>query len=214
MASPPRSPDNDRADGDDNEQNEQPAASTSKHPENGAQPALPDTWQAIFSTHHNTYYFYNTVTNETTWENPFQAGPSASASPPTTPPQPDSATDTPPTHTPAYSALQQAALTQGIDPSLAHLDPSLLATVTAGSIPGANPSFTAKFNARTGTFTRNDARDPSHLSEYERAKRMSEFYFDVAAWEDERDAGTSKAEEEGKKRKRPTKKDLVCDLTV
>ena len=172
----------------------QPEPSTSKPPEESA------IWQAIFSPHHNAYYFYNTVTNQTTWENPFQSP---------TPPQHDPGSDAPPAHTPTYTALQQAALSQGIDPSLAHLDPSLLSAVNPASVPGANPAFIAKFNARTGAFTRNDARDPSHLSEYERAKRMSEFYFDVAAWEEQRDAGTSKMDEEGKKRKRPTKKDLV-----
>ena len=89
------------------------------------------------------------------------------------------------------------------------------------------PTFTAKFNARTGQFTRPDARQPGHLSEYDRARRMSEFYFDVAAWEGElaKRGGSLMAEEDGgqgqgsngdglggeggKKRKRPTQKDLV-----
>jgi hypothetical protein len=94
--------------------------------------------------------------------------------------------------------------------------------------------FTAKFNRHTGAFARADARDPSHLSETERAKRMSQFYFDVDAWESElasrggsikntdphgTQAGSSGAggaasdewEDDGaggRKRKRPTKKDL------
>jgi len=74
-------------------------------------------------------------------------------------------------------------------------------------------TFTAKFNARTGAFTAGDARDPSHLSEFERAKRMSEFYFDVSAWEKDVEArkrAEKEAEESGvgEKRKRPNKKDL------
>lgn len=111
--------------------------------------------------------------------------------------------------------MQAAALAQGIDPSLAYLDPSFAASSSSTPIPGAAlPSFTAKFNARTGQFTSAAGRDPSHLSEYERAKRMSEFYFDVGAWE--KDLATRQAEEkeaeesgEGRKRKRPSKKDLV-----
>ena len=82
------------------------------------------------------------------------------------------------------------------------------------------PSFTARFNARTGQFTPATARQPGHLSEHERAKRMSEFYFDVGKWEEDlaRRGGRLMAEEgdptgeEGareKKRKRPSKKDLV-----
>jgi hypothetical protein len=93
---------------------------------------------------------------------------------------------------------------------LAYLDPSL------ASIPGAHPAgfkYTAKFNARTGAFAKPDARDPTHLSEYERAKRMSEFYFDVGAWEkdveERKKEEAEEAEGSGKKRKRPTKKDLV-----
>jgi WW domain len=193
--------------------------STSKPPEEAAQP---NNWQAIFSPHHNAYYFHNAVTQETTWENPLQpsqpsSSSSSSSSTSQTPAQNDEGKETDPSaSTPAYTALQQAALSQGIDPSLAYLDPSLISDVnptTGSSIPGVNPSFTAKFNARTGAFTRNDARDPSHLSEYERAKRMSEFYFDVEDWQSQRDAGGSKGDEEGKKRKRPTKKDLVGDFS-
>lgn len=103
--------------------------------------------------------------------------------------------------------IYAAAAEQGIDPALAHLDPSLAASGTA---PGAF-TYTAKFNSRTGAFARPDARDPTHLSEYERAKRMSEFYFDVNAWEHEVEKRKLEEaqEEESRKRKKPTKKDLV-----
>lgn len=104
--------------------------------------------------------------------------------------------------------MQAAALAQGIDPALAHLDPSLAAGPS--SLPGG--AFTAKFNARTGAFAKSDARDPTHLSEFERAKRMSEFYFDVGAWEKDLEHRNTEEyqEEEDKKRKRkPSKKDLV-----
>ncbi|KAG7453005.1 uncharacterized protein BT62DRAFT_999042 [Guyanagaster necrorhizus] len=158
---------------------EQPAEPTSAVPTNG-------DWQAIFSPQHNTYYFYNTVTSQTTWENPL------------IPPQPQPQ--------PQPESAYDAALAAGIDPSLAYLDPTLAAGPSASS---SGPyTATAKFNARTGRFTANDARDPTHMSEYERAKRMSEFYFDVAAWESQRDREQQEEEAEGKKRKRPSKKDL------
>ena len=156
-------------------------------------------WQAIFAPVHNAYYFYNSRTNETTWTNPLQPKPAtnetgevvAGSSYPST-----TTTD----------AAQAAAEAAGIDPSLAYLDPSL-------GLPGSTPAgtFTAKFNARTGAFARVDARDPSHLSESERAKRMSQVYFDVGAWEKELEQRKveEEAEGSGKKRKRPTKKDLV-----
>lgn len=99
---------------------------------------------------------------------------------------------------------------------MAYLDPSLVAgSSTSSAIPGSYGA-TAKFNARTGQFARPDARDPSHLSEYERAKRMSEFYFDVGAWEaqrarDQEEAAEIAADGTVKKKKRPTKVDLVSD---
>ncbi|KAI0372348.1 hypothetical protein BV20DRAFT_922319, partial [Pilatotrama ljubarskyi] len=171
------------------------------------------TWQAVWSPAHNAYYFYNSVTHETTWVNPLQrepnaeagpsgastAGSSSSATRQTSPGAPASAPST-------AADIYAAAVAQGIDPALAHLDPSLLA---GGTGPGAF-TYTAKFNARTGAFARPDARDPTHLSEYERAKRMSEFYFDVNAWEREVEMRKLQEaqEEESRKRKRPTKKDL------
>ncbi|KDQ56741.1 hypothetical protein JAAARDRAFT_207816 [Jaapia argillacea MUCL 33604] len=82
-------------------------------------------------------------------------------------------------------ALQEAAVSQCIYPSLAYLDPSL---ASSSSTPSASTSqiFSAKFNARTGVFAKADARDPSHLGEDEAMKMMSEVYFDINAWERER----------------------------
>jgi len=188
-------------------------------------------WQAIWSPAHNAYYFYNSVTRETTWVNPLQqgqqpAGDSKGKGKETpigeTKDEDDEAEGQdednekqddvagPSTNATAttlaltqWEQMQANAIAQGIDPSLAHLDPSLSA---GPSLPSG--AFTARFNARTGTFTAMDGRDPSHLSEYERAKRMSQFYFDVGAWEEELEQRDD-AEEERKKKRKPTKKDLV-----
>jgi len=192
-------------------------------------------WQAIWSPAHNTYYFYNSATRETTWVNPFQqgqqqAGDSKSKGKERDTSEPDGDGDDddeteyqdnkddeeqgdvagPSTNATAitqaqtqWEQMQANALAQGIDPHLAHLDPSL---ATGPSL--SSEAFTARFNARTGAFTAVDGRDPSHLSEYERAKRMSQFYFDVGAWEEEL-AQRDVAEEERKKKRKPTKKDLV-----
>ncbi|KAF8064942.1 hypothetical protein FPV67DRAFT_162258 [Lyophyllum atratum] len=171
-------------------------------------------WQAIFAPQYNTYYFYNVETQETTWENPLLP----STSTPETPAASGSAT--PAAEDPAssayanpHAALEAAALAAGIDPSLAHLDPTLLSSIpsSSGAPTGLPPAFTAKFNARTGQFARPDARDPTHLSEHARAARMSEFYFDVGAWEQQlatQGGSIMGGEEENKKRKRPSKKDL------
>ncbi|KAG6850356.1 hypothetical protein H0H93_014310 [Arthromyces matolae] len=168
------------------------------------QPTNP--WQAIFSPQFNAYYFFNTVTQETTWNNPLEpAQPDNSSS--STPPNVDATSSSNP-----QANLEAAAIAAGIDPSLAYLDPTLLSSASGSSATpsGIPPSFSAKFNARTGQFTRPDGRDPSHLSEHARAARMSEFYFDVNAWEKQlaEQGGSIMGGEDGKKRKRPSKKDL------
>ncbi|KAH7926876.1 hypothetical protein BV22DRAFT_1008025 [Leucogyrophana mollusca] len=180
----------------------QDSSSTSESPIASA-----TAWQAIWSPQHNSYYFFNSITQETTWTNPLQPPPgdgdTPSAASSSASPQPSSST--PSASTSQYATLQANAIAQGIDPSLAYLDPSLAST---SGVP-SNFTYTAKFNARTGAFAKPDSRDPTHLSEYERAKRMSEFYFDVGAWEKDVEARKRAEEEgEGKKRKRPTKKDL------
>ncbi|KAL0945927.1 hypothetical protein HGRIS_012208 [Hohenbuehelia grisea] len=176
----------------------------------------PTAWQAIFSPQHNAYYFFNSETQETTWINPLDpsasASTSGSAEAAEAEPQagPSSEPDQTSSATPAYSAMQAAALAAGVDPALAHLDPSL-AYGAVGTGGGPIPTFSAKFNARTGAFAPTNSRDPTHLSEYERMKRMSEFYFDVNQWEKDvakRKEEEEEAERDGKKRKRPTKKDL------
>ncbi|KLO18956.1 hypothetical protein SCHPADRAFT_811973, partial [Schizopora paradoxa] len=144
-------------------------------------------WQAIWSPQHNMYYFYNMRTNETTWTNPV-AGSQAAG----------------PSQTSARYDAEAAAVAQGIDPALAFLDPSL----AAGPSHSAAFSFTAKFNSRTGAFTKADARNPDHVSEYERMKRMNSVFFDMDAWQQEVDQRYVEEEEAGKKRKKPTKKDL------
>ncbi|KAH9983781.1 hypothetical protein BJV77DRAFT_953855, partial [Russula vinacea] len=180
------------------------------------------SWQALWSPAHNAYYFYNSTTHETTWVNPLQ--------PPTAAADDAAAAPAPPhLHDPSSSssrsssgaapvpasvaqiyALQEAAAAQGIDPSLAYLDPSLAGGPSApGSSGGYN--FSARFNAHSGTFTRPDGRDPTHLSEYERMKRMSSVYFNMEQWEQEVAQRKNREDEDaanGKKRKRPTKKDL------
>ena len=169
------------------------------------------SWQAVWSAAHNAYYFYNSVTQETTWTNPLQPEASTSSAADassSSEPQASGSTSTP-APTGSLYQLQAAALAQGIDPALAFLDPSLVASTS--STPAAF-TYTAKFNARTGAFTRPDGRDPNHVSEYERARRMSEAYFDVNQWEEELEQRKAEEEAESKKRKRPTKKDLVGSL--
>jgi len=201
--------------------------------------AAASQWQAVWAPQYNMYYFYNPVTHETTWANPLQpeAGSSylTATSNQTAPSDPQNVVEDAGTNsstdlaaTSQYAALQAAAIAQGIDPLLAHLDPSLRASMQGAlNVPGGMllfftnfnlsylvcplevPTFTAQFNAHTGKFAASSSRTPGHLSEYERMKRMSEFYFDVNKWEEDLAMEHEQSEASGKKRKRPTKKDLV-----
>ena len=196
------------------------------------------SWQALWSPAHNAYYFYNSTTYETTWVNPLQpptavsgdaaAAPSTtpSASAPSTGADNQEAQEDDPSLSSSRSssgaapvpasvaqiyALQEAAAAQGINPSLAYLDPSLAAGPSAPGGSGVY-NFSARFNAHTGTFTRQQGRDPTHFSDYERMKRMSSVYFNMEQWEQEVAQRKNREDEDaanGKKRKRPTKKDLV-----
>ncbi|KAF8508719.1 hypothetical protein BU17DRAFT_56580 [Hysterangium stoloniferum] len=183
-------------------------------PGSSATVAAAGEWQAIWAPMQSAYYFYNSRTGETTWINPLEAqastGGSSTSAVATTSTTTTTTTEgetegeaEASTSSSTTATLYAAAEAAGIDPSLAYLDPSL-------GLPGSTPAgtFAAKFNARTGAFTRVDARDPSHLSESERAKRMSEVYFDVGAWERELEQRYAEEEATGKKRKRPSKKDL------
>ncbi|KAG8903573.1 hypothetical protein FRB99_003124 [Tulasnella sp. 403] len=192
-----------------NEHSGDPTSSTGPSKESSLNPTQPSTeWQAIWSPAHNTYYFFNARTQETTWVNPLQAPPEPANS--TAPEKPTTEPDAKPESLGIQEQLMDAAQKQGIDPALAYLDPTLYASGTPAA-PGQ--TFTAKFNARTGRFT-TDSRDPTYLSEAERAKRMSSVFFDVEKWEQdisERNKAAAEAEasgSSGEKRKRPTKKDL------
>ncbi|KAF8327581.1 uncharacterized protein EI90DRAFT_3067306 [Cantharellus anzutake] len=182
-------------------------------------------WHAIYSPAHGAYYFYNTSTNTTTWVNPLAPAqpdtkedtktrtPEASTSAPSSQPPPSQPSSSAKPAAPTSDALG------GIDPELAFLDPSLAYAGPSASSTSIVPSFTAKFSARTGKFAGASARDPSHVSEYERAKRMSEAYFDVEAWQKEvaeRDAAKKRAAEEAEvvgenpnQKRKPTKADIA-----
>ena len=161
---------------------EQAAASPTPEPS-----TIPPTtaWQAIFAPQYNTYYFYNSVTQETTWINPLQqqqpeASTSSTTAPSSSATETLSATGTPAAETESenqvqnepeeedtgaqgtattasatsarYAALQEAALAQGIDPLLAHLDPSLLAPSVPGSSGGGPSGMFSTLTSQTITF--------------------------------------------------------------
>lgn len=180
-------------------------------------------WHAIWSPAHGAYYFYNPSTNETTWVNPLAPEhPVAEGSIQGQTDESTSASSPQPASTQIITTSKPTSLIAdalgGIDPELAFLDPSL-AQAPPSTTPSYGPTFTAKFSARTGKFSGASSRDPSHVSEYERAKRMSEAYFDVETWQKEiteRDAAKKRAAEEAEltgtnpnQKRKPTKADIA-----
>jgi len=168
----------------------------------------PGEWQTTYSAPHNAWYFFNIRTGETTWTNPLQDPDvvASSSQPPLDPSLATTQDASSSTTTTAVTPMGQAALEQGVDPELAYLDPSL----AYGPLSSGPGTYSARFNVHTGKFTAQDGRDPSHVSEYARAQRMSAVFFDVQGWETE--IAKRKAEEdlEGPRRKKkPTKADLV-----
>lgn len=197
-------------DASDDDESKQLDADSSAAPSATESAPNPNEWQAVWSPAHNAYYFFNSRTQETTWINPLQppsTGDATSTALVAAAEQPVASTSTAVQQVAHHDPYAAAAIA-GIDPELAYLDPALaLPSLT----PSGPMSYTAKFNARTGAFAKVDARTPEHLGEWERARRMSEMYFDVNQWEAEVAARKEQERQDelnGKKRKRPSKKDL------
>lgn len=88
-----------------------------------------------------------------------------------------------------------------------------------GGAPGGDGAVqTAAFNARTGRFAPADTSYTyDHLDEYNRMKRMSSHYFDVEAWEKQRQEEQAKRrreEAEGVAPKKITRKDMVSGVVA
>jgi len=152
----PASP-GDEGETENNGEGEQGGSSSNATPTPTA--AVPQ-WQAIWSPEYNAYYFFNPTTQETTWTNPLQPEASSSTSAEAaatsaatqgTEDQAEGSSTGPVLSGVAaqHAALQAAALAQGIDPLLAHLDPSLLASTVPGSTGPAGSFYTTILNAIT-----------------------------------------------------------------
>jgi hypothetical protein len=179
------------------------------------------------------WYFWNSKTGEVTWTNPLepetsnagegsnQSDLNAESVAPTNPPLPN---EPAPQAKPTSSSSFQPPLpppTFGLPPAIPDIDPDLaylLPMTQRGGAGGAGdgPGQSAAFNARTGKFAPVDTNYTyDHLDEYNRMKRMSSHYFDVEAWEKQRQEDNAKRmrdEAEGKGREKPTRKDMVSPV--
>ncbi|ORY73820.1 hypothetical protein BCR35DRAFT_306924 [Leucosporidium creatinivorum] len=153
-------------------------------------------WTAVWDPSSNAYYFYNSITNETTWTNPLEGGSDANAE----------------ASTSAAPAASQDSGPDfgGIDPELAFLDPTLSRQMTSG---GGTQSFQARFNSRTGRFQGDPSMNPDRISDYSRGTRQQEVFYDTAAWAASLEGkGLKRAGEsaEGSRKKKPSAAEVAA----
>lgn len=183
-------------------------------------------WQAVWDATRQAWYFWNQVTQETTWENPlmkeeekkeeFETPKAEKANEDTTISM-NSMTD------------EQVAQMVGIDPDLAYLDPIMYANeIHQARMGNTNPALATStssyrlqgaFDSRTGKFVstsnlkQGGTYDPSRLSHANQADRQMGAFFDVEQYEDQRkrehENSQLETDEQGRiKRQRPSKKEL------
>lgn len=168
---------------------------------------------AVWDSTRQAWYFWNALTQETTWTNPLEgerdggdkAGTASAGA---------KATEL------AASSDEQVAQASGIDPDLAYLDPALYAAEVQRARKGASSAYSSSgaFDSRTGKFVPLAAtgaagtHDPSRLSHANQADRQMSAFFDVQQYQEERKRDREEREREeaegSKRRKAPTRKEL------
>lgn len=164
--------------------------------EDGQQPPLPpeappdndgtdDGWQPVWDDAYQAYYFYNALTNETTWTNPRV-----------------------PTAEPALTGDPPLPLEDEPDPNLTYnptihgdYDPSApYAQQPATAAPGDEYVARGAFNRFTGKFQPSSSRRvPETYNDENKTRRQMEFYFDVDAAASTHDGRSLKAERQTRK---------------
>lgn len=151
-------------------------------------------WTTAWDENSQAYYWWNMVTYETTWENPYEKSLPATATPP---PPPTATTPIDPHRSTSPSPMTALAAS-----------PS--ATYSSSTPPPQDGyTFQAYFNTRTGKFqsaSEVDRLNPERLSIENRAKRQMQYYFDVDAYMEQRNREIASGKAN---KKRPlTKKDI------
>lgn len=192
--------------------------------EEGQETEKQHDWQAVWDATRQAWYFWNQVTQETTWENPLtKEGENEEL---TAQVNIASANDNEGTTVSMTSMTdEQVAQMVGIDPDLAYLDPVMYANeihqARMGNAASTSTSYQSQgaFDSRTGKFVsqtnlkQGATYDPSRLSHANQADRQLGAFFDVEQYEGQRKREHENAQletdEQGRvKRQRPSKKEL------
>lgn len=189
--SSPEEGEEDENEEDEREEGEEPEA------EDGEQPPLPpeappgndggddDGWQPVWDETYQAYYFFNSLTNETTWTNP--RVPTAESALVGDPPLPlEDEPDPNLTYNPAIHG--------DYDPSAPYAQqPVVVAPGDEYVARGAFNRFTGKFQPATSR------RVPETYNDENKTRRQMEFYFDVDAAASTHDGRSLKAERQTRK---------------
>ncbi|KAG0180500.1 hypothetical protein DFQ28_002166 [Apophysomyces sp. BC1034] len=200
----------------DNEETTEKAEDSTKNSTQSDQADVANPWTAEWDANSQAYYWWNTVTYETTWDNPIKDNNTSAQ-----------AYD----YSSYYYGYQQqeqpTATTSSnqIDSLLDKIDTQVRPTLDGASSAGqeqvpyetyfaqqaqADPyKFQAYFNTKTGKFQTSsevDRLNPERMSIENRAKRQMQYYFDVDGYMEQRNR--EKALGIGQKRPQLTKKDI------
>lgn len=169
----------------------------------------------VWDATRQAWYFWNSKTQETTWENPLEK--SKGSDEDVKGRQYD---DIKERKTEATRLTdEEIAEKYGIDPDLAYLDPGLFATeIRQARLGNATYASSGAFDKRTGKFVPlsatgvKGAHDPSRLSHANQADRQMSTFFDIEQYEQERKRARDEKEQEEaegiSKKRPPTKKEL------
>lgn len=87
----------------------------------------------------------------------------------------------------------------------------------ASTSAGGAPVFQARFNSRTGRFQGDPTMNPDRISDFKRAERQQEAYYDTAGWQGSLEGkGLKRSGEDaegGGRKKRPSAKEVVSALS-
>ena len=158
------------------------------------QPNEDDGWTPIWDPAAQAYYFYNTFTQASTWDNP-RLPSSRSEPPPPTAPRPHGGYD--------------PAIHGDYDPTASYAqespeDPAALEVSSTVAVPSEDYTAAAHFSRFSSRFV--DPNNPAHASyapghhdDEHKSKRQMGAFFDVEAAANSHDGRSLKAERQGKK---------------
>lgn len=195
-SSPEEGEEDEDEDEDEDYEEEEREEGEEQEPEDGQQPPLPpeappdndgadDGWQPVWDDAYQAYYFYNSVTNETTWTNPRvpTAEPAFTGDPPL-----------PPEDEPDQNLTYNPTIHGDYDPSAPY------AQQPAAVAPGDEYVARGAFNRFTGKFQPSSSRRvPETYNDENKTRRQMEFYFDVDAAASTHDGRSLKAERQTRK---------------